>query len=136
VIGEMAIALVLLTGAGLMLNSFVRLMRVDRGFVTENVLALNLRLPDSYRTKDQVENFYRQSLDQLRALPGAMSVGAVNQLPLGEMLVRGDFRHRRNKNRGQSNRLSVRTISDRWAFRYGVDGISPIETRPRPPALQ
>ncbi len=92
VISEVALALVLLAGAGLMLNSFARLMRVERGFAAENVLSLNLQLPETYRTNEQIATFRSQTLDRLRALPGVTAAGAVNQLPLGDMLIRGDFR--------------------------------------------
>ena len=91
VISEVAIALVLLAGAGLMLNSLVRLMLVERGFTTKNVLVINAMLPDSYRTNEQVAGFYDRALTRLRAMPGVAAVGAVNQLPLGNMLLGGDF---------------------------------------------
>src|SRR5262245_54351506 len=91
VIGEVAIALVLLAGAGLMLNSLVRLMLVERGFLAGNVLVINAILPDSYKTNEQVAGFYDRALTRLRALPGVAAAAAVNQLPMGEMSILGDF---------------------------------------------
>ncbi len=91
IVGEVALALVLLVGAGLLLNSLVRLLRVDPGFTPENVLTVNLALGERYRTKEPIMNFYQQSLERIKALPGVSAVGAINLLPFGEMLLRGDF---------------------------------------------
>jgi putative ABC transport system permease protein len=91
VIGEVAIAMVLLAGAGLMLNSLVRLTLVERGFASKNVLVIDARLPDSYRTNEEVAWFYDRTLARVRALPGVAAAGAVDQLPLGEMFMTGDF---------------------------------------------
>ena len=91
VVGEVALALVLLIGAGLMLNSFVRLMNVNKGFNPENLLTLNVMLPDTYRTKEQLKSFHQESLERLRALPGVTTASTVNQLPLGGMKLSGDF---------------------------------------------
>jgi putative ABC transport system permease protein len=82
VVGEVALALVLLIGAGLMIQSFLRLRRVDPGFRPENVLAADLSLPSSrYQTGRQVSNFQHQLLDRISTLPGVRSVGAAAYLP-------------------------------------------------------
>jgi len=91
IVGEVALALVLLTGAGLLINSLVRLLRVNPGFAPENVLTVNLGLGSRYRTGERITNFYQQSLQRLGALPGVESVAAINLMPFGEMLLRGDF---------------------------------------------
>jgi putative ABC transport system permease protein len=91
VIGEVAIALVLLAGAGLMLNSVVRLILVDRGFASKSVLVIGARLPDSYRTNEHVAGFYDRALTRMRSLPGVAAAGAVDLLPLGPMMLQGDF---------------------------------------------
>jgi hypothetical protein len=81
VIGEVAVALVLLVGAGLMIQSLLRLRRVDPGFRPENVLAADISLPGSrYQNGCQVLNFQRQLLEQVAALPGVRSVGAAAYL--------------------------------------------------------
>jgi putative ABC transport system permease protein len=82
VIGEVAMALVLLVGAALMVQSFLRLRQVDPGFRPENVLAADLSLPASrYKDVRQVLNFQRQLLERIAALPGVSSVGAAAYLP-------------------------------------------------------
>jgi len=92
VVAEISLALILLTGAGLMLKSFLRLRAVDPGFHAENVLTMTVELPDSiYRTAPQIQAFHHQILAKLAALPGAVTAGAVNWKPLGGMLTVGDF---------------------------------------------
>ncbi|MGH9845432.1 MAG: ADOP family duplicated permease, partial [Blastocatellia bacterium] len=91
VVGEVALALVLLAGAGLLLGSFVRLLRVDPGFAPESLLTVNVALPETYRARERIADFYEQSLERIGALPGVQAVGTINLLPLGEMWLRGDF---------------------------------------------
>jgi putative ABC transport system permease protein len=82
VVLEVALALVLLIGAGLLIRSFGRLQGVDPGFDAQNVLTMGVSLPMSKYDNDQKRvNFFRQAVDQMRALPGVESVGAVNSLP-------------------------------------------------------
>ena len=62
VISEIALALVLLTGAGLMVKSFLRMRAVDPGFRTENILTMTVDLPDStYQTATEIQAFHRES---------------------------------------------------------------------------
>jgi predicted permease len=92
VVAEIALALVLLSGAGLMLKSFARMRAVDPGFHPDNVLTMTVDLPDStYRTAPQINAFHERTLEKLSRLPGVVSAGAVNWLPLGEGLMAGDF---------------------------------------------
>jgi putative ABC transport system permease protein len=90
VIVEMALAVVLLTGAGLMLRSLWSLQRVDLGFDPSNVLTMRLSLPQaSYKTPEEVVSFYQRLLERVRATPGARTAGAVRALPLASTI--GDF---------------------------------------------
>jgi predicted permease len=92
VVGEIALALVLLTGAGLMLQSFLKLRAVDTGFRPQNVVTLTVDLPDAvYPTAERLQAFHQETLRKLSALPGVLGVGAVNFRPLGTMLISGDF---------------------------------------------
>jgi predicted permease len=92
VVGEIALALVLLISAGLFLRSFVKLVSVHPGFEPQHVLTMNVELPDSrYRTPAQMISFERDALDHLQSIPGVHAVGTVFGLPLGDILVRGDF---------------------------------------------
>jgi putative ABC transport system permease protein len=83
VVTELALALVLLLGAGLLVKSFWRLSAVDLGFNRENVLMARLNLPRSvYRTEPQKAAFYGQLLERVKALPGVQSTGVINHTPL------------------------------------------------------
>jgi putative ABC transport system permease protein len=92
VVSEIALALVLLTGAGLMLKSFMRIRAVDPGFRTENILTMTVNLPDStYPTATAIQAFHAGVLAKLSSLPGVLAAGAVNWMPLQPGLVEGDF---------------------------------------------
>jgi predicted permease len=93
VISEIAMALVLLTGAGLMIRSFMLIRAVDPGFRTEKILTMTVDLPDaSYPTAAAIQAFYANVLAKISNLPGVVAVGAVNWMPLQPALVRGDFK--------------------------------------------
>jgi len=81
VVSEVAVALVLLIGAGLLINSFLRLQKVDRGFDARNVLTLNLTL-SRYSTNEQQIAFLRQVLERTALAPGVRAVGLTSTLPL------------------------------------------------------
>jgi putative ABC transport system permease protein len=88
---EMALALVLLVGAGLMIESFLKLRRVDAGFDARNVLTMRVPLPSAkYPAPESVDapppvglNFYERLLERVRTLPGVESAGVSTVLPLG-----------------------------------------------------
>jgi putative ABC transport system permease protein len=83
VISEIALAFVLLAGAGLFLKSFARLTSVDPGFTSENLLTVPVNLPGTYRTSnDATRAFFRDVTERLAALPGVEMVAQVNQMPL------------------------------------------------------
>jgi putative ABC transport system permease protein len=92
VVAEVALAVILLVGAGLLIRSFLHLMNVDPGFSPQNVLTLQISLPDSrYESAQPMIAFERQALERLSALPGVKSAGGVFGLPLGNGAVGGDF---------------------------------------------
>lgn len=82
IIGEMALAMVLLSGAGLLLQSLVRLLRVDPGFASDHTITFGINLPPMYAGIKRVE-FYNQLLEHIRTLPGVQSASAIRGLPLG-----------------------------------------------------
>jgi putative ABC transport system permease protein len=82
VIGEVALALVLLMGAGLLVNSFERLRAVDPGFNPDKVLTCQISLPSSNYKNPQIVTFFQQLLTRVRALPGVKAAGATMTLPL------------------------------------------------------
>ncbi len=84
VVGQMALAMVLLAGAGLLIRSFARLSHVDPGFRTESALTFRVSLPETaYATDARRSSFFDELVTRLRALPGVRSVGGVSGLPLG-----------------------------------------------------
>ena len=90
VVSEVAIALVLLVGAGLMIQSLRRMLEVDPGFRTENVLTMRLALPQTrYRENNDIIRFYKELFDRVAALPGVESSGAVSHLPLSGAYTSG-----------------------------------------------
>ena len=82
VVTEMALALTLLMGAGLMLQSFVSLQRVNPGFNPHNALTFTFDLPKNIYSNDQKTILYGQLLDRLNSLPGVVSAAAAVTLPL------------------------------------------------------
>jgi putative ABC transport system permease protein len=82
VVAQVALALVLLIGAGLLARSFARLVSVDPGFDPSNLLTAHVTLPArKYKEEPQVVNFFRQAAQQIAALPGVRSVSVGNYLP-------------------------------------------------------
>jgi putative ABC transport system permease protein len=83
VVSEIALALVLLIGAGLMIKSFVHLMAVYPGFNPDNVLTLRIALPASkYAAANQKVAFFQQLTNRIENVPGVQSAGATTNLPL------------------------------------------------------
>jgi putative ABC transport system permease protein len=83
VVTEIALAVVLLVGAGLMMKSLLRLLQTNVGFKTDNLLTMTVALPPSkYTENNQLINFSEQIQERVKALPGVSSVGTVDILPL------------------------------------------------------
>ena len=80
---EIALAIVLLVGAGLLVRSFSAVIARDLGFVPDNAIAAELSLPPAKYRGAAATRFYDALFASLRALPGVQSVGATNFLPLG-----------------------------------------------------
>jgi putative ABC transport system permease protein len=78
VVAEIALAVVLLSGAGLLTRSFLRVQAINRGFSSENVLLLQIDLPGKYDNAAKVRAYYLDAIQRIRALPGVMAVGAVS----------------------------------------------------------
>jgi len=83
VVGEVALSLVLLVGAGLMMRSFIRLQQVDVGLDPKNVLTMAVPLPGAkYREPERQSAFFAELVERVKNLPGVRAVGAVSNLPL------------------------------------------------------
>ena len=81
-IGEVALSLMLLVGAGLLIKSFLRLQEIRPGFNAHNVLIANLALPYPKYQYEQFEEFFRQLKERLEAAPGVQAAGGSMNLPL------------------------------------------------------
>jgi putative ABC transport system permease protein len=84
IVSEVALALVLLVGAGLMVTGFRNLLTVEMGFDRTRVLTFHIAVPgDNYQKDDQVRAYYDHVIQELQSLPGVESVACVTSLPSG-----------------------------------------------------
>jgi len=113
VVAEIAIALVVLIGAGLLLQTFRRLQQVDLGFDTHNILTATVELPDARYPKPELATaFYRTLLDRVKAMPGVEGVSAVVPQPLsGDMMMISFDIEGRNIPKGERPVSHFRSIS-------------------------
>ena len=122
VVGEIALAVVLLVGAGLMMKSMLRLLQTDIGFKPENVLTMTVVLPPSkYTDPNQQTNFNDQLRQRVQSLPGVTGAGTVNILPLNpgnttRFYVEGDP----VPQPGKETEANIRTVSDDYFKSLGV----------------
>jgi predicted permease len=92
VTGEIALSFLLLTGAGLLLKSFVRLGRVDLGFNPSRLLTMRITLPlTQYPNEGKAAAFFEQLLARVRAIPGVRSAGLVSWLPAAGQFMNTDL---------------------------------------------
>jgi predicted permease len=92
VAAQVALALVLVTGAGLLVQSFLRLRQVDPGFRPERLLTARIELSQlRYATNESARAFYRDLLERLRALPGVRQAAVARALPMTGRLEIGDW---------------------------------------------
>jgi putative ABC transport system permease protein len=87
VIAEVALAVVLTLGAGLLLRSFLSVLAIDPGFKPANLLTLQIALPQAYATPQQRLALYDRLFARLDALPGVTATGGTTRLPLGSTNV-------------------------------------------------
>jgi putative ABC transport system permease protein len=123
VAGEIALASMLLIGAGLAMKSFVNLQHVNSGIRPDHVLTFRMRLPTDNLYKDDREQavFYRQVLDKVQRIPGIQSAGLSDVLPLGEQNDREYFTiEHRLLPAGQELVADFRRISPRYLNTMGI----------------
>jgi predicted permease len=90
VVSELALAVLLLVGAGLLIRSFNRLLDVSPGFQTQHLLTMELSLPEkTYPDGAPVQKFFTELLASVKTVPGIQSAGAVSQLPLSDSYTSG-----------------------------------------------
>ena len=134
VIAEVALALILLTGAGLLLQSFNRLSQVNPGLRSDHLFTGGISLPDpAYPKPENVVAFFDQLLPRLRSLPGVQSVSTIFPVPLSGSNVTTSFQWRNTRLRKAHNRIArcaspAPAISKPWAFRSFAAESSPKPT--------
>jgi predicted permease len=83
VVTQVALSLMLMAASGLLVRSYLRLQGVDAGFDVERVLRAEIQLPTwRYQSPEEIASAWTQLHDRLRAMPGVVSVGAVDQVPI------------------------------------------------------
>jgi putative ABC transport system permease protein len=87
VVAEVALAVVLTLGAGLLLRSFVSVLSIDPGFRPDNLLTLQILVPPTYQTADQRRALYADLFARLESIPGVTASGGTTRLPLGSTNV-------------------------------------------------
>jgi predicted permease len=87
VVGEVALAVVLTTGAGLLLRSFTTLLAVDPGFQPDRLLTMQVELPARVTGNEARNTYYDELFERLRAIPGVVAAGGTTRLPLGSTSV-------------------------------------------------
>ncbi|MGA9980462.1 MAG: ABC transporter permease [Candidatus Sulfotelmatobacter sp.] len=116
IVTEMAVAMVLLVGAGLLLRSLLGLGRVDPGFAKEHVITFGLDLPSRYGHPQSIA-FYRNLLEQIRATPGVHSASAAFPLPLSAGDVKTSFEIEGRPMKKSEYPVTTLHIIDREYFR-------------------
>jgi len=123
VAGEIALASMLLIGAGLAMKSFVNLQRVNPGIRPDHVLTFRMRLPTDnlYKNDREQAAFYRRVLDKVQQIPGIQSAGLSDVLPLGQQNDREYFTiEKRPLPPGQELVADFRRISPLYLNTMGI----------------
>ncbi len=123
VIAQTALALALLTGAGLLVRSLFNLYGAPIGFQPDNVLTFDLSLPDTKYTNDvSRSSFFREALARLSKLPGVSSAAVVNDIPLGGLGVGTAFfiTGRPDPPPGDQPMAQLRAISPNYFATLGI----------------
>jgi putative ABC transport system permease protein len=121
--GEIALASMLLIGAGLAMKSFVNLQHVNPGIRPDHVMTFRMRLPTDnlYKNDREQAAFYRQVIDKVEEIPGIQSAGLSDVLPLGEQNDREYFTiEKRPLPGGEELVADFRRISPRYLNTMGI----------------
>jgi len=123
VVAEMALAVMLLAGAGLLIKSFDNLQSVNPGFRPQETLSFSLSLPrTTYKDDPQIAAFFDRLLERIKALPGVRSAGAVMGLPLSGMNFDISFnvKGRPEAPPGQTPSMEVRVVTPDYFRTLGI----------------
>src|SRR5216117_2081880 len=93
IVSEVGVSMILLIGAGLLLNSFLRLFNVPPGFNSRNALSMQISLPEKKFPNDERRTrFFAEILERIERLPGVESAGLSSTLPMGGWPYDGAFK--------------------------------------------
>jgi len=123
VVAEIALALILLAGAGLLVRSFVQLMNVDPGFDAEHTITMRVSLPGAqYPEPSQRIQFFQRLFDRVNQLPGVEAAGANSWIPMagGGAATSFEVVGKPAPPLGQEPVADVRVIADRYFTAMGV----------------
>ncbi len=122
VAAELALALVLVIGAGLLVKAFVRLAATPSGLRTDHVLTLHVSLPERQYDGHMADRFYRPVLDRVTALPGVTAAGWISVLPIQDYWYNGSFaiEGRPPAPRGQEPVAEHREVSPGYFTALGI----------------
>ena len=125
VVGQIALALILLTGAGLVVKSFWRLQAVDAGMKSDHLLTagLSLSFADYPNGSPKRAQLFHEALETLSTLPGVTSVGAISHLPLGGRTMKLPFRiaGESNGSKAEERVADYRVVSPSFFETAGVE---------------
>lgn len=127
VVSEMALTIVLLIGAGLLVKSLMHLQQVTLGFKADNLLTMQVALPDyNYPEEGQWANAFQQIIERVEHLPGVQSVGASSMLPLSTNNLIFDFtiEGQPSANSGIKTSANFRSVSDQYFSTMSIPLIS------------
>jgi len=123
IVAEIALALVLIIGAGLMIRSFLRLQATELGFNPRNLLTMRLLLPlPAYFEEKKRTAFFEQAIRRIEALPGVRSASVVNNLPFGGSAMTPPFmiEGRHAPDAVDKPRADVRAVSSNYFRTMGI----------------
>ena len=122
VVGQVALTVILLTGAGLLIRTFAALKEVNPGFRPQGVLSLRLAIPrNKYDGDEKVAAFCQRILEQVRALPGVEAAGMGNRLPFGGPSgMSSVFYERANQEPGTLETTDETTITPDYLRAMGI----------------
>lgn len=123
VVGQMALAMMLLCGAGLLLRSFAQLQQVKPGFDVENALTFRIGLPElAYQEESRRVAFFDRLLERLSALPGARAAAATQGLPLSgtQMTISFEVRNRPPLPPAQQPAMEMRAATPAYFKAMGI----------------
>jgi hypothetical protein len=141
IVAQFSLALMLLVGAGLLIRSFERVLQVDPGFQTSNIVSGAISLPDTgYKENSQKRAFDLELMRRLEAAPGVESAGAGTDLPLESgwskiFSIEGQVPPPGAGLKVDSHTVVLGNYFRRSAYRWFADGSSTTPTRRNPRAL-